>query len=221
MDSSSDDGESLDGPRPPPDAQTRFLSVINDLTKWAVSATVLGVLVARRDALVAWCVLGSIIASFINKALKHIINEQRPANARKADPGMPSSHANSLAFLGVYTCVALGEGAALSSPRGLVAAAVGLLSLFLTWLRVRLGFHTTPQVVVGYALGAATAVGWHWLGTRHVFEQLAVRPEWRLAMYSCTGLAMALFGLRVVLQWSKEKGHGRGSGGKAASAKAA
>ena len=29
------------------------------------------------------------------QALKRIINAQRPANARKADPGMPSSHANS------------------------------------------------------------------------------------------------------------------------------
>lgn len=143
-------------------------------TKWAVSGTVFAVLLARRDLAAAWCVLGSIIASFINKvrqltagshscfccptarplrlctksrdtvcgthgtcaasnvcrchtrtgfrlppgsrrvhpltlrvplilyvsivvrqALKYIINEQRPQNARKADPGMPSSHANS------------------------------------------------------------------------------------------------------------------------------
>mgnify|MGYP001807290281 CR=1 FL=1 len=37
------------------------------------------------------------------QALKYIINEQRPANARKADPGMPSSHANSESGRGV-TC---------------------------------------------------------------------------------------------------------------------
>ena len=34
-----------------------------------------------------------------------MINEQRPALARKEDPGMPSSHANSLAFLSTYRSV--------------------------------------------------------------------------------------------------------------------
>lgn len=39
-------------------------------TKWAVSAAVFAVLLVRRDTAVAWCVLGSIIASFINKVRK-------------------------------------------------------------------------------------------------------------------------------------------------------
>eukprot|EP00198_Chlamydomonas_reinhardtii_P012244 XP_001701581.1 predicted protein [Chlamydomonas reinhardtii] len=192
----------------PRDGMTAFLAAVNDLTKWAVSAAVFAVLLVRRDTAVAWCVLGSIIASFINKALKYIINEQRPANARKADPGMPSSHANSLAFLGAYTALALAQGAASpTSPAGLGAAGVLALSLFLTWLRVRLGYHTTPQVVVGYGLGAATAAAWHWAATHHVLEALQERPELRAAVYGCTGVAVALFAVRNVLAWFKEKDH--------------
>ncbi|GIL50925.1 hypothetical protein Vafri_7008 [Volvox africanus] len=110
---------------------TILLTTINELTKWAVSTAVFAVLLLRRDLAVAWCVLGSIIASFINKALKHVINEQRPPSARKADPGMPSSHANSLAFLGVYTALALAQGAAAVSAGSAAAAAVLALSVFL------------------------------------------------------------------------------------------
>ncbi|GLC36960.1 hypothetical protein PLESTB_000173900 [Pleodorina starrii] len=199
---------------------TALLAIINDLTKWAVSAAVFAVLLARRDLAVAWCVLGSIIASFLNKALKYIINEQRPPSARKADPGMPSSHANSLAFLGLYTALVLGHGAApLTSTTGPVAAAAVLaLSCFLTWLRVRLGYHTTPQVVVGYGLGAATAAAWHQLGTRHALEALAAAPEQRMALYGCTAVAVLLFAVRNVLAWFKERGDGAGPGKAAAKA---
>lgn len=64
-------------------------------TKWGVSALVFAVLVWRHDKHAAWCVLGSILSSFVCKVLKHVINERRPPAARKKDPGMPSSHANS------------------------------------------------------------------------------------------------------------------------------
>ena len=42
--------------------------------------------------------------------LKAAINQARPARARKADPGMPSSHANALAFLATSAAVALLQG---------------------------------------------------------------------------------------------------------------
>jgi dolichyldiphosphatase len=44
---------------------------------------------------VPFAVLGSIINVVLCKALKVAINEKRPASAKKADPGMPSSHAQS------------------------------------------------------------------------------------------------------------------------------
>ncbi|EFJ41654.1 hypothetical protein VOLCADRAFT_68065, partial [Volvox carteri f. nagariensis] len=175
-------------------------------TKWAVSAAVFAVLVMRRDLAAAWCVLGSILASFLNKALKYVINEQRPPSARKADPGMPSSHANSLAFLGVYTALALArESPPPLGPGSVAAAAILALSLFLTWLRVRLGYHTVPQVAVGYGLGAATAATWHQLGVQHALESLATRPEQRMALYGCTALAVVLFAARNVMAWVKER----------------
>lgn len=53
------------------------------------------VLVAAHNEWAAWAVVGAVLSSFLCKVLKHVINEQRPASARKKDPGMPSSHSNS------------------------------------------------------------------------------------------------------------------------------
>ena len=43
----------------------------------------------------------------LQQLLKRVINEQRPPNARAADPGMPSSHATILSFLATYVAAAL------------------------------------------------------------------------------------------------------------------
>lgn len=77
------------GPKSAPTAPhpTGVLATINELTKWAVSGLVFCVLAARHDMHAAWCVVGSIASSFVCKLLKHAINEQRPASARKTDPG--------------------------------------------------------------------------------------------------------------------------------------
>ena len=39
------------------------------------------------------------------QVLKVVINESRPAGARSVDPGMPSSHANSLGYFGSYVAL--------------------------------------------------------------------------------------------------------------------
>lgn len=41
--------------------------------------------------------------------LKKLINKQRPAYARKQDPGMPSSHATSLSYLAAYMMITLSK----------------------------------------------------------------------------------------------------------------
>ncbi|CAK9094650.1 unnamed protein product [Durusdinium trenchii] len=136
-------------------------------TKWLVSGAVFGVLLWRQDSAICWCVLGSVGAAANCKCLKVLINQSRPRGARKVDPGMPSSHAQSLGFLSIY--FALDVAFPFSGPAQRVptdsgrAAWAGMLvagGLFGSWLRVAMGFHTTAQVAVGYALGAASAVVW-------------------------------------------------------------
>ena len=167
-----------------------------------MSGAVFAVVVYRRDVHVFWCLVGSIINSFLSKVgkrgpaggkgkkekeeeaecvfvvaqiLKRIINQARPPSARKLDPGMPSSHAQSLGYFGTYAAVKVataGPSEAAMAIKVLLAASSIGAALFLTWLRVVLGYHTVPQIAVGYSIGALLSLAWIPLGDRVVFPRL-------------------------------------------------
>lgn len=183
-----------------------ILSRINTATKWGVSGLVCLVLLWRHDRFAAWCVLGSILSSFVCKALKYLINEQRPPNARKADPGMPSSHANSLSFLSVYAAVGLVQVMNNHAAGVLAALAVLAAGLFLTWLRVALGYHTWAQVVVGAALGACSAILWYMLGDIWVVSALTTWPPGLPLLYGTTAMCMVLFAAYNLVGLAHSKG---------------
>ena len=196
------------------------LDGINNSTKWLVSAIVAITLLVRRDIDCAWCVLGAIAAAAVCRALKHSINESRPKAARKVDPGMPSSHANSLAYLAAY--VALASAAAPGPPPGaptpdaervILTVLVPLLAAFLAWLRVALGFHTAAQVAVGGLVGSATAAAWSALGSVVVLPLLRAQPCHQAKLYAATAVAVAYFAVANVLRWGSEAKTGGGGGG--------
>lgn len=102
----------------------------------------------------------SVATAIAGKVLKKLINHSRPTGARKADPGMPSSHAVALSYLS--TAAALGvlwHNRWVLSPNVAVTMmfAVGM-GVYWTVLRVLLGHHTVPQVLVGFVFGMCSAV---------------------------------------------------------------
>lgn len=176
--------------------------ILNELTKWGVSAAAAGVLLWRRDLTVAWALLGAIVNVAVCKVLKRIINEQRPAAARKADPGMPSSHAQSLAYLSVYSAVSM-VSARWSPLPGLVtypalATSLLLLAGFMSWLRVSSGYHTMAQVSVGFALGAATAMAWERIGSAWVLPVAAQQTWLASTLVVCMGLGITAFAIKTM-----------------------
>lgn len=74
-----------------------------------------------------------------------------------------------------------------------------------TWLRVALGFHTWPQVLVGAALGATTAVAWFKLGTNWVLPALQRSQAGLAALYLLTGIGAAAFGVKNISGWWRER----------------
>lgn len=56
--------------------------------------------------------------------------------------------------------------ASLALPETFVAAGVFAWGYAIVWSRVRLGYHSVDQVMVGITLGAACAIGWRkaWIG---------------------------------------------------------
>jgi len=70
---------------------------------------------------------GKGVPTEFQRGLKLTLKHQRPAHARKADPGMPSSHANSLAFLATSAALALLRPSGAQAGQSALLAALPLL----------------------------------------------------------------------------------------------
>jgi len=169
--------------------------VINSLTKWLVSGAAFCALVWRHDVYVAWCLLCSIFSVISCKVLKKLINHDRPDNSpQKPDPGMPSSHANSLAYLAVYVAISVVGSWGHTGISRLVASSVVMLAMFLTWMRVKCNFHSVPQVVVGFLLGSTQAIVWNHIGQTWVLPLAASGHQGlQWSIYAMCGVFVAGF----------------------------
>jgi dolichyldiphosphatase len=183
------------------------LGYINESTKWVVSGMAFAILLGRRDEITAWCIIGGVISAIICRFLKFAINASRPAAARKKDPGMPSSHACTLGFLSMYPFLMVLESSK-SSTNALsmvtLALALPLGGLFLTSLRVLLGYHTIPQVIVGWCLGSSIAFTWLHFGLQIALPFLMSHVVGRYLLLGLTCAFVALFAIKNVMRWRKE-----------------
>jgi dolichyldiphosphatase len=129
-------------------------------TKWVVSGTVFGVLCWRRDVETAACILGAVINAFLAKVLKRVFNAARPVGAALTDPGMPSSHAQSLFYFASYLSLGAQHINATAQLRFIAPLCCFGLAGSLAFLRIRAGLHTALQVVVGACFGTASGAAW-------------------------------------------------------------
>lgn len=125
--------------------------------------TQLGALVCvRRDWQTLCLLVGMLLGSVATDVLKELLQEPRPPSCELSDFGMPSNHAQCMAFFSTFVtaylvrnvdCPAL-EKVFYSSS---CIAATGVVG----YSRVHLGYHTTSQVFAGAALGTALGLGWY------------------------------------------------------------
>ncbi|XWS42090.1 hypothetical protein CRYUN_Cryun17cG0138800 [Craigia yunnanensis] len=80
---------------------------LNRLSKWLVAALFGGVILSRHDAEALWMAMGSIVNALLSVELKRVLNQERPVAGLKSDPGMPSSHAQSIFFTVVFTIASI------------------------------------------------------------------------------------------------------------------
>jgi dolichyldiphosphatase len=130
---------------------------------------------------------------------------------------MPSSHANSLAFLSTYVAVAAAApGAAAAAPlplsatTALLVVGTPVVGIFLAWLRVALGYHSLPQVAVGWVVGATSAALWWSAGRWAVLPAAAASPALATGVYFFAAAAVAFFSLKHVARWAAERAPGGG-----------
>jgi len=171
---------------------------INKATKYLVTASAFCVLAYKHDAAVCWSLVGAVLNSFLCKVLKRIFNHSRPSTAVKEDPGMPSSHAQSIGYLATYAAAGL-LGASIGSTLVTYcsSAVIQVLSVFLSWLRIKTGYHTTAQVLVGYVFGTMAALSWLWLWQSQAAAFFIATPGATLVLYTSTCMLGAAFCLMV------------------------
>lgn len=80
-----------------------FKTFVKWQSKWVVAALFGSILLLRHDGAALWAVIGSVSNSALSVALKRILNQERPIATLRSDPGMPSSHAQSISFISVFT----------------------------------------------------------------------------------------------------------------------
>jgi dolichyldiphosphatase len=107
----------------------------------------------------------SVATALGGKLLKRLINQRRPAGASKSDGGMPSSHAVSLGYLSTAGSLALlwRRPALWGLPETVfsyevVSGVMMAAAVYYSWLRAYVGHHSVPQIVVGFIIGASSAL---------------------------------------------------------------
>ncbi|KAH7396043.1 hypothetical protein BKA64DRAFT_724249 [Cadophora sp. MPI-SDFR-AT-0126] len=134
---------------------------------------------------------GQMACEALNFALKRILKEERPKQMHGKGYGMPSSHAQFVAFFSLsltlfllfrhvpkkptpsHTPLTMVSRVLLS---GLALASAGLVA----WSRIYLNYHTEKQVMVGCLAGSLSAVSWFAITT--VVRQSGLL-DWILEQY--------------------------------------
>jgi len=134
----------------------------------------------------------------LNFALKRILKEERPKQMHGRGYGMPSSHAQFVAFFSItltlfllsrhvpkpatpsHTPLNFVSRVALS---GLALANAGLVA----WSRIYLNYHTPKQVMVGCVAGMISAISWFLITT--TVRKIGIL-EWALEQYPARLLRM-------------------------------
>lgn len=138
---------------------TTILYTIGASTSTLVAGTFFVVLCYQRDALMVSFFMGAITNGVLSKILKKILNQDRPttddsstaaAVEQPNDKGMPSSHAMSLGFIGVFTMLTL-EWTRLLIPFYIATS---------LYYRVQTNLHTWQQVAVGLGFGVTNGFLW-------------------------------------------------------------
>ncbi|KAK3224173.1 hypothetical protein Dsin_011198 [Dipteronia sinensis] len=180
-------------------------STLNRLSKWLVSGLFGALIVGRHDIEALWILMGSVLNAMLSIALKRILNQERPDSTLRSDPGMPSSHAQSIFFIFSFAIASIVEWLGLNEVSLAISGIVLASAIYLTWLRVSQKLHTIPQVVVGAAVGSTFFTLWFLSWNAFVMEAFESSLWVQIIVYlGAAGLCLG-FLLYVIRNWFKDE----------------
>ncbi|XP_023544318.1 lipid phosphate phosphatase epsilon 1, chloroplastic-like [Cucurbita pepo subsp. pepo] len=136
-------------------------ALLNKLSKWLVAALFAAIILLRHDAEALWTAMGSVINAILSIVLKRILNQERPIATLRPDPGMPSSHAQSIFFIVIFAALSAVEWLGVNAISLSVCGLSFIFGSYFSWLRVSQKLHTISQVLVGSVLGGSFAILWY------------------------------------------------------------
>ncbi|KAL2532515.1 Lipid phosphate phosphatase epsilon 2 [Abeliophyllum distichum] len=137
-----------------------FEATLNSLSKWLVAVLFGAIVLWRHDAESLWALMGSVLNAILSISLKKILKHERPISTLRSDPGMPSSHAQSIFYTVAFVNLSMAEWYGINGLTTSLNGLVFILGCYFSWLRVSQQLHTVSQVVVGAVLGYAFSVLW-------------------------------------------------------------
>ncbi|XP_048620257.1 lipid phosphate phosphatase epsilon 1, chloroplastic-like [Brassica napus] len=84
-------------------------AIVNRLSKWVVFILFASIILLRHDGTALWGIIGSVSNATLCVVLKRILNQARPATTSRTDPGMPSSHAQSISYISLFAILSVLE----------------------------------------------------------------------------------------------------------------
>ncbi|TQB69562.1 hypothetical protein MPDQ_001691 [Monascus purpureus] len=153
-----------------PEDPVSFASAWLALVPQALCVVYVSLIWVSREVEVLLMFAGQLGCEAVNFALKRVIKEERPQQMYGKDYGMPSSHAQFVAYFAVYLCLFLffrrtpAQPSSRAGAKSLERVAMSFVFCFGSALvaasRIYLNYHTPKQVLAGCAAGAVCAVSW-------------------------------------------------------------
>ncbi|XP_043711745.1 lipid phosphate phosphatase epsilon 2, chloroplastic [Telopea speciosissima] len=180
-------------------------TTLNRLSKWLVTAIFGVVILVRHDAEALWAAMGSIVNVLISVILKRILNQKRPISTLKSDPGMPSSHAQSIFFAAIFIILSLVEWLGINEVSVIVGTLILACGSYLSWIRVSQQYHTINQVLVGAVLGCICSILWFWSWDKIILKAF-ISLLWVRVVVVLVGSGCCLaFFIYIVRYWLTEE----------------
>lgn len=132
-------------------------------------------IIARRELTSINMFVGQLACEFLNALLKKLLKEKRPIDKLGDGYGMPSSHAQFIAYFTTFSILYLYTRITFSQNLWKFPITLSLIILLISvsYSRIYLNYHTTKQVLVGNIFGMSFALIWFIL-TEYILRSFGV-----------------------------------------------
>lgn len=176
-------------------------AIVNSLSKWVVSILFASIILLRHDGAALWGIIGSVSNSALSLVLKRILNQARPATTSRTDPGMPSTHAQSISFISVFAVLSVLEWLGTSKVSMFLCCLILASCSYFIRLRVSQRLHTSSQVVVGAIVGSVFCILWYTTWNSLLLEAFESSLLLQTSVFLVAAALTLAFATHVVLNW--------------------